>query len=103
MLSSAARRLVGRYGVKPGTRAVVATDTDRGYEAVLDLIDVGMTVAAVIDTRSADLMSEMAQAVRNEGVLVLTDHRIVRAVGKGRVKAVIVAPTADEDRIQRIH
>ena len=102
MLASAARRLIGLYGVKPGNRAVVATETDRGYEAALDLIDAGVDVAAVIDPRSAGSTSEAAQAVRDRDVLVLTDHRVVKGAGRGRVRAAIVAPTGAQERAQRI-
>ena len=51
MLGSAAQRLVKLYGVKPGRRAVVATVNDDGYGAALDLLDVGIEVAAVVDLR----------------------------------------------------
>ena len=91
MLASAARRLVGLYGVRPGTTAVVATETDRGYSAALELIDAGVEVSAVCDSRPASTESGAAQAVRDRGVRVLNEHRVVKALGKGRVKAAVIA------------
>ena len=51
MYGSAAQRLIRLYGVRPGSRAVVLTANDYGYGVVLDLLDAGVTVAAVIDLR----------------------------------------------------
>ena len=91
MLASAARRLVALYGVRPGQQAVVATETPQGYETALELLDSGVRVAAVVDS-SQTPSGEAADAVRARGVTVLTGHRVVKAVGRGRVKAAAVAP-----------
>ena len=93
MLSSAARRLVSLYGVRPGHRAVVATDTQEGYETALQLLDAGIDVAAVVDSAEAS-EGAAADEVRARGVSVFTGHRVLKAVGRGRVKAALVA-TAD--------
>ncbi len=93
MLASAARRLVGLYGVRPGNRALVATETDVGYSAALELLDAGVEVSAVCDSRLASTGSEVRQAVHDRGVRILQGHRIVKALGKGRVKAAVVAPS----------
>ena len=94
MLASAARRLLTLYGVRPGRQAVVATETPDGYETALELLDAGVNVAAVVDA-SATAASDAADAVRGRGVTILTGHRVVKAVGRGRVKAVLVAPDGD--------
>ena len=90
MLSSSARRLVALYGVRPGREAVVATETPQGYETALELLDAGVRVAAVLDSSEMS-PGEAADAVRARGVTVLTGHRVVRAVGRGQVKAALVA------------
>ncbi len=92
MLASAAQRLVRLYGVRPGAAAVVATDNGRGYAAALDLMDAGVTVAAVVDSGPPNADNSAAQAVLDRGVRVLHGHRVVRALGRGRVKSVVVAP-----------
>lgn len=51
MLASAARTYVNRYGVRPGTRAVVFACTDSGYEDARDLAEAGIEIAAIIDPR----------------------------------------------------
>ena len=91
MLASAARRLVALYGVQPGRDAVVVTETPQGYETALELLDAGVRVAAVVDAAPSP-GGDAAEAVRARGVTVLNGHRVVKAVGRGRVKAVRVAP-----------
>ena len=101
MLASAARRLVALYGVRPGREAVVATETSEGYETALELLDVGVRVAAVVDA-SPTATGDAAEAVRQRGVTILIGHRVVKAVGRGRVKAAIVSPSGSPNATRRI-
>jgi sarcosine oxidase subunit alpha len=51
MLADAALTYVERYGVKPGSRAVVAAANDSGYRAALALAEAGVEIAAIADIR----------------------------------------------------
>lgn len=51
MLSTAVRRLINLYAVKPGQRAVVMSANPEGDLAVADLERAGVEVAAVLDAR----------------------------------------------------
>ncbi|MGI8531903.1 MAG: 2Fe-2S iron-sulfur cluster-binding protein [Geodermatophilaceae bacterium] len=51
MLSTAVRRLINLYAVRPGSRAVVLTANDDGDRAVQDLRRAGVEVAHVVDAR----------------------------------------------------
>ena len=93
MLGSAARRLMALYGVRPGNSAVVATDNVRGYETALELLEAGVVVSAVVDSGQVGPDNEAARLVREQGVRILERHQIVRAAGRGRVKAAVVGPT----------
>ncbi|SDJ35716.1 sarcosine oxidase subunit alpha [Nonomuraea maritima] len=55
MLASAARTYANRYGVRPGSRAVVLACADSGYEAARDLRASGVEVAAIVDPRPEGL------------------------------------------------
>ena len=44
--------ILNRYGVLPGTRAVVVTAADEAYEAALDLQRAGVAIAAIADLRA---------------------------------------------------
>ncbi len=71
MLSTAVRRLINLYAVKPGTRAVVFTANHDGERAAQDLRRAGLEVARVVDARQGG--------------------DIVRARGRSGVRAVELA------------
>jgi len=68
MLSTAVRRLINLYAVKPGDRAVVLTANDEGDAAAADLARAGVDVVRLVDGREGET--------------------IRRATGRGRVQAV---------------
>ncbi|HEX6695598.1 MAG TPA: 2Fe-2S iron-sulfur cluster-binding protein, partial [Solirubrobacteraceae bacterium] len=82
MLSGAVRRLIALYGIAPGTRAVIATTSDRGLEAARALEAAGVEVAAIADLR--------------EGRTVL------EAEGRKHVRAAVLgnADGSDERRVE---
>jgi sarcosine oxidase subunit alpha len=71
MLAGAAAAYVHRFGVRPGTQAVVFTNNDSAQLAVATLAAAGVSIAAVVDARGGD--------------------SVVAAHGTGRVESVIVA------------
>ena len=86
MLSTAVRRLINLYAVKPGERAVVFTANAEGDAAVADLERAGVTVMQVVDARAG---GNVARAFGGQSVraVELTDGRriacdlLVTAVG----------------------
>lgn len=94
-LSSGALRLLNQYGVRPGTRAVVATTVDDGFEAAMTLLSAGMHVEAVIDYRTgAQTLS--TERLQQRGVKLLQGYRVDRAHGLGKVTGVTVVPIAEK-------
>jgi len=77
MLSTAARRLLNLYAVRPGRRAVVFTANADGDAAAAELVAAGVDVAKVVDARAGG--------------------DIVRAHGRGRVRAVECADGSTVD------
>ena len=89
MLASAVSAFTNRYGVKLASRAVVFTNNDAAYRTVVDLLDAGIVVSAVVDARStAD--SEWARRVRKMQVPVIANAAVVDVKGRKRVRAVKV-------------
>ncbi|MEW5723933.1 MAG: 2Fe-2S iron-sulfur cluster-binding protein [Thermodesulfobacteriota bacterium] len=88
------QRLMHRDGVRPGRRAVVATDHDDGYELAGQMLEVGVEVAAVVDQRPGgpSPASGVAGRLAPAGVPLLADAEIKEALGRGRVRAVVVGP-----------
>jgi sarcosine oxidase subunit alpha len=90
MLSGGARRLGAVYGVRPGTRAVVATVDDRGVDDALALHRMGVRIEAVADLRSEP--SPATAELRAAGIKVLQGATVVRAHGGNSIEAATVAP-----------
>jgi sarcosine oxidase, subunit alpha len=90
MLSDGARRLADLYAVSPGTRAVVATTSDRGLEAALALLHVGVEIRAVADLRATP--GAPAEELKKLGVEVLAGHTVVEAKGRKAVTEAVLAP-----------
>lgn len=95
MFADAAQRLMRLYGVKPGSRAVIATANRFGYEAALDLLDAGVAVAAIVDL-NATADSTVAEPARARGVRIIPGATLVDSKGRKRVSSVAMARiTAD--------
>ena len=92
MLSTGVLRLIDLYGVKPGNTALVVTTNDDAYYAALDMLDAGMRIVAVADTRP-EFRRELdaATTLRSRGVLILPNHAMVRAEGTRTVIGGVVA------------
>ena len=95
MLAEGARRLARLYGVKPGERAVVATMNNEGYAAALELHDVGVSIAALVDSRSEPARDAAVDAVRATGIPILAGHAVTRALGSRHVKGAVVERLGD--------
>ena len=93
MLAGAAQAYVTRYGVKPGTRAVIFANNDGGYEAAVRLHEAGIAIAAITDPRpEAELFGDHPQRARAAGMPILSGGAIVGAHGRLRVTGVDLAP-----------
>ncbi|WP_310714041.1 sarcosine oxidase subunit alpha family protein [Streptomyces lydicus] len=88
-LAAAVRSYLNRYGVAPGSRAVVSTTNDSAYDTVADLHAAGIDIAAVVDARP-ELSHRAAAAAEATGVRVLTGSAVVDTAGGGRLTGVTV-------------
>lgn len=100
MLGSAVCRLIRLYGVRPGGRAVVATANDEGWEVAHELLNAGLELAAVADSRESLPNSAAATAVASAGVPVLLGHTVLSASGGPAIRAVELAPVNESGRVQ---
>ncbi|PBC03517.1 2Fe-2S iron-sulfur cluster-binding protein [Mesorhizobium sp. WSM3860] len=79
MTGGAVQRLIRHYAVQPGRRAVVLAANDDGYDAVLDLVEAGVELAAIVDPRPN--ASARGGEFRARGIEVLAGARIEEASG----------------------
>ena len=102
MLGSAAQRLIRLYGVRPGRTAVVVTANDDGYGAALDLLDAGVTVAALVDLRAEPGNAPCEDAVRERGLTVFNGYGVSEAVpvrGNRHVSGVRIAKIGERGAV----
>ncbi len=90
MLAGAARAYINRYGVMPGSRAVLVTAHDGGYRAALDLAAVGVSIARIVDTRP-DPETPLLAAAREAGIRISTGSTLIGVEGSVRVRGVTIA------------
>jgi sarcosine oxidase subunit alpha len=93
MLAGAARAYLNRYGVMPGTRAVLVTAHDGGYRAALDLAAAGVAIARIVDTRPGP-GAPLLEAARRRGIEVSVGSTVVGVEGSLRVRGMRVAGVA---------
>ncbi|WP_223421963.1 sarcosine oxidase subunit alpha family protein [Tateyamaria pelophila] len=75
MLASALRAYVNRYAATPARRVAIFTSTDDGHRTACDLQAKGVTIAAVIDTRT-DLAFNHDYRVIRGGQVIDTQGRL---------------------------
>ena len=90
MLAGAARTWLNRYGVLPGTRAVVVTACDEAYPAALELQEAGVFIASIADVRARDDGPWVTKA-RAAGIPVLTRATVLGTGGRRRVSSILLA------------
>ena len=88
MLAGAMETYARRFGVAPGSRAVVATGHDGAYASALALAEAGVETT-LVDARET-VSAGLADAARRAGVAVLTGSAPVEAKGRMGVKGLQV-------------
>jgi sarcosine oxidase, subunit alpha len=95
MLAGAVRTYLNRYGVAPGTRAVIFTNNDSTQPLASELKRAGISVEAVVDVRAGEAIVDTLASSPSQ----LPSPARGRGQGGGSLHSVIVAPlTGDEAR-----
>ena len=82
--ASGVQRLLRLYGVRPGSKVVVATANIEGYDVAMDLLDAGISVEAVVDINQSTSTSESVKQLSGRGIAVHQSYAISEAIpGKG--------------------
>lgn len=93
MMASAVRTYVNRFAVTPGRRVAIFTTTDDGWRTVIDLVDAGVHVEAVIDARS-EVSRDLLAASRRLGVDLYLGSKVVATHGDHSLDGVTVHDAA---------
>jgi methylglutamate dehydrogenase subunit C len=78
MMAGAVSAYLNRFAVAPGQRAVVFTTCDSGWETAADLLDAGISLEAVVDSRAHPSQAGWAAA---HGVTLYAGARVIAARG----------------------
>jgi sarcosine oxidase subunit alpha len=98
LLGSAAQRLIHRFGVRPFNNGVVFTANSYGYRVVLDLINAGIRVAALVDLR-ASASEPLTTEMKAKGITVYTGYCIYEAIPDGTksgIAGALICPYNDK-------
>lgn len=98
MLMSAAQRLIARYAVRPGQRAVLLVVNEEGYRGAFDLLDAGMEIAAIADPGDPATRGEWSRRAGERGLRILPGYAVYEARGRKALEAVLLAPADSEGR-----
>ena len=88
MLAGAVRAYVNRWGVTPGQRVVVFTNNDDGWRTAYDLLNKGIEVPAIIDSRPC--VSQKVPA----GVQLYCNDRVVNTRGRHGIRSLTLSSGA---------
>lgn len=91
MLADSVRIYVNRFGVVPGRNIVVATNGASAYQTALDLKSAGVNIQ-IVDSRLQSECGPELDAAKAAGIQVRSNHIVVAASGRTRVKSLTVAP-----------
>ncbi len=98
MLAGAVRSYVNRFGVRPGTRAVVFANNDDAAGTIGDLAQAGIEVAGLVDARPETPPALRAWA-KSFGVPVFGGATVQQAVGGAALKGVVLGGDAAGTRL----
>jgi sarcosine oxidase subunit alpha len=93
MLAGAVRAYINRFGVKPGSRAVVFANNDDGAGSLADLVGAGIDVAGLVDTRR-DIPTSVRDFAAAHGIPVFTNATVRQAQGGQALKRIVLGGAA---------
>lgn len=89
MMSAAARTYLHRYGVAVGDRPVLFTSTDDGWATAFDMARAGITVQAVVDTRTK-ISASLLSGAKTAGLHTLLGAQVIATHGTRALTRVTV-------------
>ncbi|SEO35852.1 sarcosine oxidase subunit alpha [Salinihabitans flavidus] len=92
MTAGAVRSYLNRYGVAPGRATTIFANNDDAHRTARDLVEAGMHVAAVIDSR--------LEAPDGQGYPVIKGAQVCDTAGRKGLESVTYRATSGEEKIK---
>lgn len=100
-LASGLQRLMHRDFVKPGRIALVVASSQSGYAIARQLIEAGVSVKAIVDTRSSNGHDQLSDDFRNnEAVTIHRGFHVEKAIGRKAVKGAVLKHAANGNKVK---
>jgi heterotetrameric sarcosine oxidase alpha subunit len=93
MLAGSARTYATRYGVKPGSRALLFANNDAAYDDLFAIQSAGVSIAGAVDPRSD---SAAIAAARARGITIWADSELAGTSGGAGLHGAQVRRRGDE-------
>ncbi len=90
MFTQTAQRLVHLYGLKPEEEVLISGGDDQIYKVALDMVEHGVRVVGVADSRAQGGSDELSSSLAQHGVPIWPGEVVIEAKGKGAVTGAIV-------------
>jgi sarcosine oxidase, subunit alpha len=101
MLAGAALKYLRRHAIAPGRAVVVATNNDSAYTAARELLDAGVNIVALVDSRESPSES-LVKDVKELGLRVHTHALPVDSHGFGALKGVTIGTLAPGEGVSNL-
>jgi len=85
MLAGAVRAYANRWGVTPGKRVAVFSNNDDGWRTATDLVDKGVEVTAVIDSRCIDAPASVS------GASIIMGASVIDTMGRSGIHTIALS------------
>jgi len=85
MLASAVRAYANRWGVTPGKRVAVFTNNDDGWRTATDLLNKGVEVSAVVDSRNIEAPTSVS------GASIVMGSNVVDTMGRHGIHTIALS------------
>ena len=95
MTASAVRSYVHRFAARPSERAAIFTCNDSGWQTAWHLLEAGIEVTAIVDSRSAGALPRAPRGVRVIPGAQVTDAR----GGRGGIRNIEIAHAGSRERM----
>ena len=93
MQVNTAHRLAHTYGLLPGRKALFSIGHDLGWEAAIDLHDLGLKIVAILDCREDGQNERLVKEAKRRGIRIVKGWVVTEAHGGKRVEKATIGTT----------